>query len=119
MKKRQRENYEKNKEKIAQKAKKWREKNKEKSNFVKQQYKIRKRQAKGHFSFEEWEALKKKKDFTCMLCGKKEPEIKLEADHIVPLTKNGTNYISNIQPLCRSCNASKGNKMQDEDIVRT
>lgn len=32
---------------------------------------------------------------------------RIEADHIKPLPKGGTNYIWNIQPLCRNCNAKK------------
>lgn len=117
--KKTKERYEKNKKHIALINKKWKEKNKEKCNFIRQQYKHRKRSAEGSFSFEQWEELKKKHNYKCVWCKKAEPEIKLEADHIIPLSKNGTNYISNIQPLCRSCNSSKGSKLQDEDIVRT
>jgi len=28
-------------------------------------------------------------------------------DHVVPLSKGGTNYIWNLQPLCRSCNSKR------------
>jgi 5-methylcytosine-specific restriction endonuclease McrA len=31
----------------------------------------------------------------------------LEADHVVPLTRGGTDDIGNIQPLCGSCNRKK------------
>ncbi len=61
----------------------------------------------GTYTLKEWELLKLKYKYTCPKCGKKEPEIKLAADHIVPLNVGGTNYIENIQPLCKSCNCSK------------
>lgn len=32
----------------------------------------------------------------------------IEADHIVALVNGGSDDISNIQPLCRNCNADKG-----------
>ena len=35
-------------------------------------------------------------------------------DHIVPISKGGTNYPDNIQLLCPFCNRSKKNKPQDE-----
>lgn len=35
-------------------------------------------------------------------------------DHVVPLSKGGTNYIDNIVPACVSCNSSKRDKFLSE-----
>ena len=61
-------------------------------------------------SFQEWELLRKQYGFTCPCCLLAEPEIKLSEDHIVPLSKGGTDLIENIQPLCLKCNFKKHTK---------
>lgn len=73
--------------------------------------KSRLRGANGNHTFKEWEKLKNECNYTCQLCFKKEPEIILTRDHIIPISKGGNNYISNIQPLCISCNSSKKDKI--------
>lgn len=58
----------------------------------------------------EWEDLKKEYDYTCPSCLKREPEVKLTRDHIISLSKGGSDKIENIQPLCKSCNCKKHTK---------
>ena len=61
-------------------------------------------------TFGEWELLRKQYNYTCPCCEKSEPEIKLTRDHIIPLSKGGSNLIENIQPLCLKCNLHKMTK---------
>ena len=50
--------------------------------------------------------------YTCQMCGIsiKDGAI-LEIDHIHPVSKGGANDLSNLQVLCRDCNAGKGNQI--------
>lgn len=86
----------------------WKKKNPEKTIQHGRNRRARELEADGMFTVLEWEELKKKLNYTCQMCKKKEPIIKLTADHIIPLSKRGTHYINNIQPLCRPCNSTKG-----------
>jgi 5-methylcytosine-specific restriction protein A len=43
----------------------------------------------------------------CTIC---DSTVDLTADHIVPLSQGGTNTMSNIRVLCRSCNSRKGGR---------
>ena len=57
----------------------------------------------------------------CELCGLKAPfevngEPYLEIDHIIPLSKGGTNSIDNLAAVCPNCNARKSNLMNQEMI---
>jgi len=45
----------------------------------------------------------------CVNCGSNQ---KLEYDHIIPLSKGGSNTARNIQLLCEECNRKKSNKIQ-------
>ena len=69
-----------------------------------------KKAAEGSHTYGEWELLKKQYGYTCPHCGKKEPEITLTEDHIIPLSKGGSDYIENIQPLCKRGNSEKYTK---------
>lgn len=61
----------------------------------------------GKFSLKEWRALRERYNNCCAVCGEAQP---LGPDHVIPLSRGGTNTIDNIQPLCLSCNTKKGSK---------
>jgi 5-methylcytosine-specific restriction endonuclease McrA len=72
------------------------------------------RGAGGYHSPAEWKALKVFYEYKCLCCGRQEPEITLTRDHVIPPGKPGhTNDITNIQPICETCNAAKGDKAID------
>lgn len=74
-------------------------------------------EAEGTFTTVEWETLKSKypKCPDCnrlwrhipVLSGKKSA---ITRDHIVAISKGGRNDISNLRPLCYSCNSKKGDR---------
>jgi 5-methylcytosine-specific restriction endonuclease McrA len=101
-------------EKRRESERKWRENNHDHirilGNIESKNYNNRKRGAIGKYTTKEWEQLCEKYNNVCLCCG----QIKqLEADHIIPISVGGDNFITNIQPLCRSCNARKHNKTID------
>lgn len=101
-------------------CKQWKEENPEARKIHDKQYKethpekkkvdrharrTREKNAEGSFTLEEWEQLKMQFGYKCAYCGKTK---ELTVDHKIPLARGGTNYISNIQPLCMLCNQKKG-----------
>jgi hypothetical protein len=65
---------------------------------------VREFAAEGSHTPAQFKALCERYGNICLRCGEKRP---LHADHVIPLEKGGTNYITNIQPLCASCNRAK------------
>lgn len=51
----------------------------------------------------------------CLACGAAE---NITMDHVVPLIKHGQHDPTNVQPLCATCNASKGTKTIDYRALR-
>lgn len=51
-----------------------------------------------------------KHKFKCVVCDSKE---NLTIDHIQPVSKGGSDTISNLQILCKSCNSRKGNRHEN------
>ena len=60
------------------------------------------------------EVIKNRDNFTCCNCGNSthtEPNLLLEIDHIIPVSKGGYTVEENLQTLCWKCNRSKSNKL--------
>jgi 5-methylcytosine-specific restriction endonuclease McrA len=70
---------------------------------------LRSARQKGQHTKEQWQALLEQYDHKCLCCGAKHswrnPVCK---EHIVPISKGGSDGIDNLQPLCRKCNSAKG-----------
>lgn len=65
---------------------------------------------------ERWAALRRlvfeRDDFTCRYCNKR--GVRLECDHVVPLSRGGSNDPENLATSCFDCNRSKHNKLVEE-----
>ena len=61
----------------------------------------------GVYTKQEWDQLCEYFGHVCVCCYETKP---LTRDHVVPLSKGGTNTIENLQPLCKSCNSRKNDK---------
>ena len=97
----------------------WRKENKSQLAFHSARRRALKNNADGTHTLSQWEELKMQFNYMCLCCKLTEPEITLSEDHIVPLTKGGSDDISNIQPLCRGCNSRKFTKTINYKIVST
>lgn len=62
----------------------------------------------------EWASLVERACGKCAMCKKRR---KLTRDHIIPLSKGGGDEITNIQPLCISCNSRKRDKLLHLPLV--
>lgn len=106
---RQRERYAAEPEKYLATNREWAKANPEKralSDRVKRQRK----RAAGTLSAADWRAVLERYGSACLACGSDDPPT---IDHVIPLSKGGTNTVDNVQPLCNPCNMRKGRKTVD------
>lgn len=60
----------------------------------------------------------KRDGFCCIYCNRNPPSVTLQVDHIIPVSKNGTNRMDNLVTACFDCNSGKSN-IELSDIPRT
>jgi len=51
-------------------------------------------------------------DFTCAYCGRR--GVKMECDHVIPVSRGGSNDLENLVASCFDCNRSKRDKTIEE-----
>lgn len=97
-------------EKMREYSRKWKKRHKDKVNESTRNRRARIRGNGGVLTKQEWQMILEKYDHKCLRCGSTD---RIEADHVIPISRGGKNVASNIQPLCRICNASKHNRIKD------
>ena len=55
--------------------------------------------------------------FKCCYCGKQPPDVVLEIDHLVPVSRGGTNDSENLRTACMACNRGKSNNLPSSDLL--
>lgn len=102
----------------------WKDNHPEKVKEYSRRERNKRNQVIGSHTNSEWHQVKKQFGFRCAVCGITELELSilwagtkftnLTEDHIIPISKGGSDYIDNIRPTCISCNDKRNNK----DIVK-
>ncbi len=77
------------------------------------QYDLRVKKAGGVFTKQDIDDIYWKQNGKCAYCDK-ELNGKFSIDHILPVSRGGTNWPNNIALCCSSCNSSKNNKTIEE-----
>jgi hypothetical protein len=72
-----------------------------------------------HHTDQEWADLLERFGNKCLRCGVPGAEFELTKDHVIPVSKGGTDSIGNLQPLCRYCNSWKCNEEFDFRVQTT
>ena len=102
-----------NKELVAKRYRNWYNANLDKVKLNSDRCRARKYGAYGDHTSEELKQLKENNK-NCYWCGIYVGD-KYHVDHVIPLSRGGTNYISNLVISCPKCNLSKYNKLPSEN----
>lgn len=51
--------------------------------------------------------------FVCQYCGACGPNVILEVDHVIPVSRGGTDDIDNLKTACFDCNRGKGDTVKE------
>lgn len=95
-----------NRSKLREWYKRWASKNTATIRWYNLKYRIRKMGARGDATITQIAARIEMWGDCCWICRAPYQAV----DHVIPLIKGGTNWVSNLRPICKSCNSRKGGK---------
>lgn len=112
VKKHKSESQKRNRPSARARGKRWRENHPEESRALTMQHIARKKNALGKYTGDDIKRMYDEQEGQCIYCGIRlylDIPKDVHVDHIIPLSKGGTNYPENLYLACGECNQSKNN----------
>lgn len=106
-----------NKQKVAARGKRWRKNNPIKARAAKHRRRARELAAEGSYDKADIDILLVSQGRHCWWCGRKLGD-KFHIDHIIPLSRGGSNWPANLCISCPKCNLEKSSKTPAEFMGR-
>lgn len=88
----------------------WRKRHPEEARCVSNKYRAARANAPGHYTADDIERISKDQRGRCAYCRCKLTAKNRQIDHIIAIARGGSNWPSNLQMACSSCNSTKGAK---------
>ncbi len=76
------------------------------------------RKTRKPMAFQEYLMVAVRSDQKCEVCGRRPPEVSLDIDHVIPVSRGGENVYFNLRFLCEHHNRSRGNRFRWADVWR-
>jgi 5-methylcytosine-specific restriction endonuclease McrA len=112
--KRYRENRQAERERVRIKYKKYWERNRAKQGIYGANRRARMKNADGNFTLDDIRHIYDDQEHRCLYCGITVFDDEITVDHVIPITRGGSNWPDNLAVACQSCNSSKNNKLIPE-----
>jgi hypothetical protein len=76
------------------------------------------RKVRRGLTFQEYLMIAARSDQKCEVCGRRPPDVSLDIDHIIPVSRGGDNVYFNLRFLCEHHNRARGRRFRWADVWR-